>query len=48
MPKAKPEIEVASCGAAMLLKQRCWRTGPGNPYCCLGGMARFLVNPKNH
>ena len=46
MPEAKPEIQVASCGAAMLFKQRCWRTGPDNPYCYLGGIARFLLDQK--
>lgn len=46
MPEAKPEIQVASCGAATLFKQRYWRTGPGNPYCCLGGMARFFLDQK--
>lgn len=30
VPEAKPEIQVASCGAAVLFKQRCWRTEPGN------------------
>lgn len=46
MPEAKPEIEVASSDAATLFKQRCWRSGPGNLYCCLGGMTRCLLDQK--
>lgn len=46
VPEAKPELEVASCGAAVLFKQKCWRTKPGNLWCSLGGMARFLLGPK--
>lgn len=46
MPEAKTEVQDASCGAAMISEQRCWRTGPGNPRCCLGSRDRFFLDQK--
>lgn len=46
MPEAKTEVQDVSCGAAMISEQRRWRTGPGNPRCCLGSRDGFFLDQK--